>query len=214
MKDLEIRGAGNLLGPEQSGFMNTVGFDLYCRLLAESVDALRGKRTLPEYELVIDLPLGAHLPDAYVGDADLKVRLYRRLANLADEAEVAEVEREFADRFGPPPEPVRDLFYLLRVKMLAKRSFLRGIETQGDSLVLRTSPFVVSDRLALYKAFGTAAVVRAGQIRLPLHRQDARWQADLLKLLGTLRVVEPKATPTADQPASEPAPEAAAVAGG
>src|ERR671932_148123 len=109
MKDLEIRGAGNLLGPEQSGFMNTVGFDLYCRLLAEAVDELRGKRVLPEYELVLDLPLGAHLPDAYIGDPDLKVRLYRRLANLDSEAEVAEVEREFGDRFGPLPAPVADL---------------------------------------------------------------------------------------------------------
>ena len=82
MKDLEIRGAGNLLGAEQSGFMNSVGFDLYCRLLAQAVDELRGKRTLPEYDLVIDLPLGAHLPDDYIGDPDLKVRLYRRLADL------------------------------------------------------------------------------------------------------------------------------------
>jgi len=88
MKDLEIRGAGNLLGPEQSGFMNTVGFDLYCRLVAEAVEELRGKRTIPATDLVIDLPLGAHLPDSYVGDGDVKVRLYRRLATLETEAEV------------------------------------------------------------------------------------------------------------------------------
>src|SRR5919202_462707 len=189
MKDLEIRGAGNLLGPEQSGFMNTVGFDLYCRLLAEAVDELRGKRVLPEYELLLDLPLGAHLPDAYIGDPDLKVRLYRRLANLDSEAEVAEVEREFGDRFGPLPAPVADLFFLLRVKMLAKSRFLRGIEATGDTLVIKMSPFVVSDRLALYKAFGTAAVVRAGEIRIPRSAQTERWKADLLKALNCLRVV-------------------------
>jgi transcription-repair coupling factor (superfamily II helicase) len=192
MKDLEIRGAGNLLGPEQSGFMNSVGFDLYCRLLAQAVDELRGKRPLPEYELVIDLPLGAHLPDSYIGDPDLKVRLYRRLAGLQTEAEVDEVEQEFRDRFGPPPAPVADLFYLLRVKMLARARFLRGIETAGATLILKMSPFVVSDRLALYKAFGTAAVVRNGQIRIPRHPQPERWKADLLKALGCLRIVEPK----------------------
>ena len=91
MKDLEIRGAGNLLGPEQSGFMNSVGFDLYCRLVSEAVEELRGKRVIPATDLVIDLPLGAHLPDGYVGDPDVKVRLYRRLAALEtlDEVEAA-----------------------------------------------------------------------------------------------------------------------------
>jgi transcription-repair coupling factor (superfamily II helicase) len=146
---------------------------------------------LPEYELVIDLPLGAHLPDSYVGDPDLKVRLYRRLAALRSEEEVNDVEREFADRFGPLSPPVADLFYLLRVKMLARARFLRGIETQGGAIVIKMSPFVVSDRLALYRAFGTAAVVRNGQIRLPRHPQPQRWKDDLLKALGCLRVVEP-----------------------
>jgi transcription-repair coupling factor (superfamily II helicase) len=192
MKDLEIRGAGNLLGPEQSGFMNTVGFDLYCRLLAEAVDELRGKRVLPEYELLLDLPLGAHLPDSYIGDPDLKVRLYRRLANLQGQEEVDEVEQEFRDRFGPLPPPVADMFYLLRVKMLAKARFLRGIETTDSTIVIKMSPFVVSDRLALYKAFGTSAVVRGGQIRLPRHPQPDRWKADLIKALECLRVVEAK----------------------
>ncbi|MGH2352185.1 MAG: helicase-related protein, partial [Chloroflexota bacterium] len=211
MKDLEIRGAGNLLGPEQSGFMNSVGFDLYCRLLAQAVDELRGKRTLPEYELIIDLPLGAHLPDDYIGDPDLKVRLYRRLANLSSEAEVNEVEQEFQDRFGPLPPPVADMFYLLRVKMLAKARFLRGIETQGENLVVRMSPFVVSDRLALYKAFGTAAVVRSGQIKLPRHPDTTRWKEDLLKLLHTLRVLEPSASPSA---VAEPVGAGVSAAGG
>jgi transcription-repair coupling factor (superfamily II helicase) len=208
MKDLEIRGAGNLLGPEQSGFMNTVGFDLYMRLLAEAVDELRGKKTIPEYELVLDLPLGAHLPDDYIGDADLKVRLYRRLANLATHEEIEEVEHEFRDRFGSLPPPVQDMFYLLRVKVLAKARFLKGIETQASEFVIKTSPFVVTDRLALYKAFGTSAVVRLGQIRLPRSPDKQRWQQDLLKALSTLRVVEPKSP----EPAA-PEPEPAAVAG-
>ncbi len=202
MKDLEIRGAGNLLGPEQSGFMNTVGFDLYMRLLAEAVDELRGKRVIPEYELVLDLPLGANLPDDYIGDPDLKLRLYRRLANLTATDEVDEAEQEFADRFGPLPQPVQDLFYLLRVKILAKSRFLKGIETQNADLVIKTSPFVVSDRLALYKAFGTSAVIRPGTIRLPRHPDTKRWKEDLLKLLSCLRIVEAAkiSAPATEQP--------------
>jgi hypothetical protein len=81
--------------------------------------------------------------------------------------------------------------------MLAKARFLRGIETTDATLVIKMSPFVVSDRLALYKAFGTSAVVRGGQIRLPRHPQPDRWKADLIKALECLRVVEAK-------PATEP----------
>ena len=92
------------------------------------------------------------------------------------------------------------MFYILRVKALAKSRFLRGIETQGDTLVIRTSPFVVTDRLALYKAFGTAAVVRNQQVRVPRQAQPERWKEDLLKALHTLRVVE---APAAERPLAE-----------
>jgi len=195
MKDLEIRGAGNLLGPEQSGFMNTVGFDLYCRLVAEAVEELRGKRTIPATDLTIDLPLGAHLPDSYVGDGDVKVRLYRRLATLETEAEVEAARVEFADRFGILPTPVADLFFLLRIKALARARFVRAIETQdgvvtGPELVLKLSPFVVCDRVALYKAFGTRAVVKGGQVRIPRATSAEKWRRDLLVALDSLRVIE------------------------
>src|SRR3989440_9011688 len=83
MKDLEIRGAGNLLGAEQSGFMNSVGFDLYVKLLAEAVEEVQGKRAEVRMPgVVVDLPLDAYLPDDYVGDRTLKVKFYQRLANL------------------------------------------------------------------------------------------------------------------------------------
>lgn len=195
MKDLEIRGAGNLLGPEQSGFMNTVGFDLYCRLVAEAVEELRGKRTIPATDLTIDLPLGAHLPDSYVGDGDVKVRLYRRLATLETEAEVEAARVEFADRFGILPTPVADLFFLLRIKALARARFVRAIESQdgvvtGPELVLKLSPFVVCDRVALYKAFGTRAVVKGGQVRIPRATSAEKWRRDLLVALDSLRVIE------------------------
>ncbi len=198
MKDLEIRGAGNLLGPEQSGFMNSVGFDLYCRLVSEAVEELRGKRTIPATELVVDLPLGAHLPDGYVGDPDVKVRLYRRLALLETLEEVAAAEGEFTDRFGPMPPPVVDLFYLLRVKARARARFVRAIETQeglttGSEIVLKLSPFVTCDRVALYKAFGTRGVARMGQVRVPRASSAEAWRRDLDKVLDCLRVIE--ATP-------------------
>ena len=189
LKDLEIRGAGNLLGAEQSGFMNAVGFDLYVRLLAEAVEELRGKRRLPEQELVIDLPLGSRLPDDYIGDADLKIRLYRRLASVVGLDEVEAMEQEFADRFGPPPPPVVDLLFGLRIRALARSRMLRAVEATDRELIVRTSPFVVTDRLALYKAFGRQAQVRRGVITIPRRPAAAEWQADLLQLLQLLRAV-------------------------
>ncbi len=187
LKDLEIRGAGNLLGAEQSGFMNAVGFDLYVRLLAEAVEELRGKRSLPEQELVIDLPLGSRLPDDYIGDPDLKIRLYRRLASVTQLDEVDAVEQEFADRFGPLPPPVVDLLFGLRIRALARSRMLRAVEATDRELIVRTSPFVVTDRLALYRAFGRQAQVRRGVITIPRRPAAAEWQADLLQLLELLR---------------------------
>ena len=189
LKDLEIRGAGNLIGAEQSGFMNAVGFDLYVRLLAEAVEELRGKRSLPEQELVIDLPLGSRLPDDYIGDPNLKIRLYRRLASVVRLDEVDAVEQEFADRFGPPPSPVVDLLFGLRIRALARSRMLRAVEATDRELIVRTSPFVVTDRLALYKAFGRQAQVRRGVITIPRRPAAAEWQADLLQLLQLLRAV-------------------------
>ena len=189
LKDLEIRGAGNLLGAEQSGFMNAVGFDLYVRLLAEAVEELRGKRSLPEQELVIDLPLGSRLPDDYIGDPDLKIRLYRRLASVTQLDEVDAVEQEFADRFGPPPSPVVDLLFGLRIRALARSRMLRAVEATDRELIVRTSPFVVTDRLALYRAFGRQAQIRRGVITIPRRPAAAEWQADLLRLLELLRAV-------------------------
>lgn len=189
LKDLEIRGAGNLLGAEQSGFMNAVGFDLYVRLLAEAVEELRGKRLLPEQELVIDLPLGSRLPDDYIGDPDLKIRLYRRLASVVSLDEVEAMEQEFADRFGSPPPPVVDLLFGLRVRALARSRMLRAVEATDRELIVRTSPFVVTDRLALYRAFGRQAQVRRGVITIPRRPAAAEWQADLLQLLQQLRAV-------------------------
>jgi transcription-repair coupling factor (superfamily II helicase) len=195
MKDLEIRGAGNLLGPEQSGFMNSVGFDLYCRLVSEAVEELRGRRVIPTTDLVIDLPLGAHLPDGYVGDPDVKVRLYRRLAALETLDDVAAAATEFGDRFGPMPASVVDLFYLLGVKAKARAKCVRGIETQqglttGPEIVLKLSPFVTCDRVALYKAFGSRAVVRMGQVRVPRSTVGEAWRRDLDTVLDCLRVIE------------------------
>ena len=107
LSDLEIRGAGNILGPEQHGFMAAVGFELYTRMLAEAVEAGRGRVVAPEAAGVrLDLPGSAFLPDDYIADAGAKLEAYRRFAAIHSEADVAALRTELRDRFGPIPEPV------------------------------------------------------------------------------------------------------------
>src|SRR3970282_1083300 len=107
LSDLEIRGAGNILGAEQHGFMAAVGFELYTRVLAEAVDAGRGRAIEPEPRRVrLDLPGSAYLLDDYIADAGAKLEAYRRFAAIRTDADVAALRAELRHRFGPPPEPV------------------------------------------------------------------------------------------------------------
>ena len=121
-----IRGSGTLLGAKQSGYISAVGFSLYCRLLAEAVEQqkalLAGAREAPPRRLpapTVDLPLPAYIPDDYVADVSTRLELYRKLAGLDGAGQVAEMAREFQDRFGAPPAEVDNLLYALRVKILA-----------------------------------------------------------------------------------------------
>ncbi len=139
MKDLEIRGAGNLLGGEQSGHIEGVGFDLYVRLVGEAVAEFRGQPQQGPAEIKIDLPVDAHLPHEYVpGSAypaevgeRLRLEAYKKLAAVLDEAEVDAIALELRDRYGPPPPPVENLYAVARLRVLARRAGLADIAVQG-----------------------------------------------------------------------------------
>src|SRR5258705_12207780 len=128
MKDLEIRGAGNVLGAEQSGHVAGVGFDLYVRLVGEAVEAYRaaadGKAVVAAEErrdVRIDLPVDAHLPPDYIGSDRLRLEGYRRLAAAADDAAVGSVVDELVDRYGPLPEPALRLVAVARLRLLLRQ---------------------------------------------------------------------------------------------
>jgi transcription-repair coupling factor (superfamily II helicase) len=132
MKDLEIRGAGNLLGGEQSGHIAGVGFDLYVRLVGEAVADFRGDADKAPAEVKIELPVDAHLPHDYVPGERLRLEAYRKLATVEDEAGLAEIEAELQDRYGTPPEPVRHLLSVARLRTQARKAGLADISLQGS----------------------------------------------------------------------------------
>ncbi len=134
--DLEIRGAGNLLGAEQSGNLSAVGYESYMALLEESIDELRGKVREPEIDPEIRLPIDARLPEDYVPDVSQRLVLYRRLASAPDDAEVERVRDEILDRYGPIPSETENLFELIRLKILAKRLGIAAVDLSRGQFVL------------------------------------------------------------------------------
>ncbi len=116
MRDLEIRGAGNLLGEAQSGHIAAVGFDLYCQMVTEAVAELKGEPVPEPVEITIDVPLDAHLPREYVAREDVRMEAYRRLAAVGSAADVDDVRAEWEDRFGPVPEPAVSLLEVAKLR--------------------------------------------------------------------------------------------------
>jgi len=187
MKDLEIRGAGNLLGAEQSGFMNSIGFDLYCKLLAEAVQELQGKQVeVSAPTASVDLPLDAYLPDEYIGARTLKVNFYQRLANLTQPEQVEAMAAELNDRFGTPPLTVQNLLTMVRLKVEAAALGFEAIALKDTELVLTVKRTIVPNRIVLYRRFRNEARVQQGVIRIPRRLFGKDWLEQLRELLPAI----------------------------
>ncbi|MBI4297267.1 MAG: transcription-repair coupling factor [Chloroflexi bacterium] len=195
MKDLEIRGAGNLLGSEQSGHIGAVGFDLYCRILAQAVEELRAKPvggsqgkpgtvpSLPPPSL--NLPLAAYISEGYVLDPGARLNLYQRLALAADESALDDLEAEMIDRFGPAPEAVRDLLYAVRLKVLGTRAGASSISVEEGEAVVRLRPQAGLGREELSRLFRRDVKVLSNQVRLKVEGEKD-WKGRLLKVVAIL----------------------------
>ena len=118
MRDLEIRGVGNLLGREQSGHIAAIGYDLYVKLLERASKKLKNHKVEEPIEAAVDLDIDAHVPELYAPDLAARIELYRRLTSCRTEAELADARREMTDRFGAPPPEVDNFLRVLRVKQL------------------------------------------------------------------------------------------------
>jgi transcription-repair coupling factor (superfamily II helicase) len=193
VRDLEIRGAGNLLGAEQSGHILAVGFDLYVKLLAEAVERLKAVQRgeppppPPPPPATLDLPLTAYLPDAYVPDLNLRLALYQRLAHATDEADLAALQQELLDRFGPLPPPARNLIWVVGARLLASAAGVQSIQTEDGKLVLRVRPGREIDRQAIAWRIPAGSWVGSHQVRLDRAALGEGWQEALVRVLDAMR---------------------------
>jgi len=207
MRDLEIRGAGDLLGTRQHGYIAAVGFHLYTRLLADSVRRIRASAVdrPPEPESTspfdsmnlplampvnVDLPLAVGIPSDYIPDQDLRLRLYRRIADLRDESEIDAIALEFNDRFGLLPETVQNLLYQMRIKLRAEEIGLASISMENGQILLRY-PTPQSDRPAP-RLSDLGPAVRGGKNAYWLtFGREPDWPARLLEMLEQIRTLQP-----------------------
>ncbi|MFI7466219.1 transcription-repair coupling factor [Nonomuraea sp. NPDC049646] len=197
MKDLEIRGAGNVLGAEQSGFIAGVGFDLYVRLMAEAVQEQKAKLSGAEVQeeqqdVKVELPINAHIPHDYVTSERLRLEAYKRIAAITAPIHIDEVRDELTDRYGKPPVEVENLLEVARFRIMARSAGLTDVTLQGQNIKfgparLRESQQVRLDRLykkAVYKQAAETLLVPVPKTK-PLGGQPLR-DLDLLKWCGDL----------------------------
>jgi transcription-repair coupling factor (superfamily II helicase) len=192
LKDLEIRGAGTLLGPRQSGHISAVGFSLYCRLLAEAVESQKARQAgIPELKTsplptpTLDLPLRAFIPEEYIADVETRLSLYQRLSRVDKLEQIEALKDEFNDRFGALPAELQNLLYALKIKLLAAKAGIESIITEDGLIVIRLlqgMQFTPQQReLPLPDG------VRMGVRQLSLsYKKDKGWKA---KLEGVLKKV-------------------------
>ena len=168
MKDLEIRGAGNLLGGEQSGHIADVGFDLYIQLVGEAVAEYRGQEVEPEPEVRIELPVDAHLPTDYIESERLRLEMYKRLAEVRAEADVKAVDAELHDRYGSPPAEVLNLIEVARFRLLARSAGLTEIVGQGRFIRFAPAHLPESRVMRLQRLYPSSVVKDAvGTVLVP-----------------------------------------------
>jgi transcription-repair coupling factor (superfamily II helicase) len=199
MRDLEIRGAGDLLGARQSGHIAAIGLDLYTRMLAQAVKKRKaiaaGEEPPPDPPdaVLIDVPLAAYIPTDYVPDAALRLRLYRRMAVLDALEEIDEMAAELADRFGAIPDPVDNLLYQLRIKVLATKAGVTAVTTEAGQIQIRLPDMENLNRFRLQRFLGQSVRVSRKGIWLPRELSTHQWQIALVQLLEKVRLFDREA---------------------
>jgi len=196
--DLEIRGSGNLLGKDQSGHIEAIGFDLYTQLLEEAVRELRGEAPREEIDPDVQLPVPAFIPDPYMPDVHQRLYFYKRFAQAATDEELDEIRAEIVDRYGDPPDEVDALQAIMQVKVRLRALRIRALEAGPGRLV-----FTLGEEAAL-DPFQLAKKVQASQGALRLTPE--------MKLVAHLGADGKPCPPATQRPAAKPSAPASARA--
>ena len=182
--DLELRGAGNLLGGEQHGHINAIGFDMYIRMLEETVRELRGEEVAPEIHSSLSLGLDLRIPAAYIADENQRLRAYKRIAQAADAGERVKVEQELADRYGPVPDDIRYLLKYSGIKTAAEKIGIEAIDRRSTVLNIKFHDQTRVDAqklMTLVSSTRGAQFTPAGVLRLPV--EGAQTPAAMLEFI-------------------------------
>jgi transcription-repair coupling factor (superfamily II helicase) len=204
MKDLEIRGAGNLLGSAQSGHIAAVGFDLYTKLLAEQVDLLKarddGSARMPLERIwpSLDVPLNAFIPPDFVADDPLRLRLYQRFSAVSSDAQLAALVAEVEDRFGALPEPMQHLVYLTSLRLRAADADVHAVTATHDEIIVKFDRLPPLSIEQMARKAGVPLKHGSNQLRF-VRGQGVAWMERLYALVSAL--------PTAREPAEVTARE-------
>lgn len=168
MRDLEIRGAGNILGREQHGHIEKVGYDMYCKILQSAVDELRGEKTEEEKnDVVVSCDFNAFVPESYVTDKEWRVRIYARIAKLCSESECTSLLCDLTDIYGAPPQPVVNLVKVGLIKNLAYRAGASGVSIKGgDCRLSFASVKELNDYVATFVATGKGVTFTDKELRI------------------------------------------------
>jgi transcription-repair coupling factor (superfamily II helicase) len=195
MKDLEIRGAGTLLGMRQSGQISAVGFNLYSQMLATAVEKLKSQKNgVPQEKSssklplpTIDLPLSALIPDDYVDDLVTRLELYQRMADINDLKQIPILTQELNDRFGVPPKEVENLLYILKIKALAKDTGIESISTLDNEIILQLFAGMQFTKMKLGSFMREGIRIGTSQLRISLKQPGKGWQRILEEILGHIK---------------------------
>jgi transcription-repair coupling factor (superfamily II helicase) len=149
--DLELRGAGNMLGRQQHGHIEAIGFDMYCQMLERAVSKLKGEESVPELRTILSLGLDVRIPENYIASENLRLRTYKRISSIASQEEKQDVHRELTDRFGAPPATVENLLEYAVLKSMCERLRISAVERQGSRVAIRFHAETTLDPATLVK---------------------------------------------------------------